>query len=135
MKVVSQLNVAVDNVPGQLAKVAGALADAGVSIEGLSCTEVGVQATWHIVVDKTDTAQEALKAAGYRPSSQEIFAFVCPSDRPGVIASIAKACAGAGVNIGNIYTASTGSGQPAMVFMWVDKKDFAKAKEACGKVM
>ena len=134
MNVVPQLNVTVDNIPGQLAKIARALAEEGISIVGLSCTENKQKAIWHIVVDKTDIAKRVLADIGFLALTDEIFGFLCPEDQPGVIAKIAEACADAGVNIGSIYTAATGLNQPAMVYMWVDKEHFAKARAACAKV-
>ncbi|NOS66927.1 MAG: ACT domain-containing protein [Candidatus Peribacteraceae bacterium] len=135
MTVASQINVTVENIPGQLAKVARLLADAGISINGLSCTEIGSKATWHFVVSDVNAAKTVLAKAGHQSAIEEILEFICPSDRPGVIADIAESCAKAGVNIGSIYTASTGLEQPAVVYMWVDKAHFAKAKAACVRIM
>lgn len=128
----TQLNVEVENVPGKLAEVSEALAAAGVNVEGLCCTEIGVKATWHFVVDKADEAMKAL--ASFKCSTDEILVYVCPADKPGVIAKMARACSNEGVNIKNLYSASAGKGQPATVFLSVAKSDLEKAAKACAGI-
>ena len=127
-----QLNVEVENVPGKLADVAEMLAKAGVNVEGLCCAETGAKATWHFVVDKADAAMKALSA--FTCSTDEILVYDCPADKPGVIAKIARACANAGVNIKNLYTASPGKDFPARVFLSVEKGDVEKAVTACAGI-
>lgn len=134
MKVMQQLNVPVENAPMQLARAAGAIADGGVSIEGVSCTERGDESLLHFVTDKTEPARKALEAAGYKPKLQNVFAFFLAEDRPGIIANIAKSLGEAGINIGNIYSASSGPKQPAVIYVWVAEADFEKAKEVCSKI-
>lgn len=134
MRVATQLNIPIENAPMQLAKVAGALADGGVSIEGLTCTDTGAETTLHIVPDKVNAAAKALEAAGYTSTSQQIFSFLLSEDRPGIIANIARKCGEAGINISNIYSSSSGPKQPAVIFLWVAEEDFEKAKEVVGKI-
>ncbi|MEK7557079.1 MAG: ACT domain-containing protein, partial [Patescibacteria group bacterium] len=81
----------------------------------------------HLVVDDAEAAKAALEALGKKVSMSEILQFHCSDDRPGVIAAIARKLGDAGINIDNIYYSSIGRGQPAKVYVWVAKENFANA--------
>lgn len=121
-----QVTVEVDNKPGALLSVCEALGSN--NIDAISCTEAGHTAI-HLVVSDADAAEEALRAVG-SVTLKEIVAFQMANE-PGAVASIAKACSDAGVNIHTIYATTAGEGG-AMVYVDVD--DLPKAQEVCGDI-
>lgn len=126
MKPILQINVWMPNVPGNLANVCDRLRAANVNITALSCTEGAATTMIHLIVDDAETAKIVLQPH-YKVSASEVFAFIV-KDKPGSIASIARACAAAGVNIRTIY--GTASGKEGLVYVSVD--DTAKAMAAFG---
>lgn len=123
-----QISVEMPNQPGSLAKVTDKLRAVDVNIEALYCTEGDPATALHLIVDDTETAKMVLRDMG-EVSTTDVFAFHM-KNRPGAIAKIARTCAGANINIRNIY-ASTGGKKEATVYLLVD--DIEKAKVVFGK--
>lgn len=123
MRTDTQLNITVPNVPSSLAKVCDKLRSANVNIVAITCTEGEHQTIIHLVVDDLDTAKMALHGTG-TVTTTDIIGFQM-KNTPGMIASLGRACAAAGINIGNIY--ATTCGKEAMVYVTVD--DIARAVE------
>ena len=127
MTSVTQLTVVIPNAPGNLAKMTDLLRAAHVNISALSMMETGQQCKVHLILDDVETAKITLKMS-YAVTAKEVLAFHI-RNAPGAIASIGRACAGAGVNIQTLY--STATGKEAMVYVVVD--DLGKAKEAVAR--
>ena len=123
METALQLNVIIPNVPGNLATVSDKLRAANVNINAIACTEGSPTTIIHLIVDDVDTAKIVLQPT-HKVSVTEVLAFKM-KNKPGAIASIGRACAGAKLNIRNIY--ATSAGKEAMVYVVPD--DIAKAKE------
>lgn len=136
VETVTQLSVTLDNVPGELAKIAKALADANVSIDGLCRTdEPGGVVTDHFVVDNVAKARQVFASLGKESWPVEILKLTCLDDRPGVIASIASKFGALGINIDNIFHTSVGRGHGAVMYVVVKPVDFDRALKAAQEII
>jgi hypothetical protein len=123
--IVSQVNVVVSNVIGSLAALGDKLRAADVNINAISCTQGGSKTLVHLIVDEPEDAMMMLQPL-YKVTTSEVFAFKM-KNKPGSIASIARACAAADISIVNMYATTCGRGKDAIVYVIVD--DIAKARE------
>ncbi|TSC86525.1 MAG: hypothetical protein G01um10148_511 [Parcubacteria group bacterium Gr01-1014_8] len=126
-----QFNVILDNVPGSLAKIAKALAGAGVNIESVSHTAEGTggKATLRLVADDQAAAKQALTSAGNSFTEEDILLITCPQNKPGTLAAIAQAFGDAGINLEDVYYSSSATQANTVVCVQVSKEDLAKAGE------
>ncbi len=134
VKAATQISVTLDNIPGELAKIAAALAEAGVNIEGIGRTVSESKVKENLVVDNVAAAIKAIEAMGKKVSTDEVLHFYYSNDRPGVIAAIARKLGDDGINIENMYYASTGRGKAAVVYVAVAKESFEKALKLAQEV-
>jgi hypothetical protein len=88
--------------PGELARVATALARYGVNVKSLAALAVGDNALVHILPDEADAARAALKADDIAFEETEV-ATVLLENRAGEVARIAARLAEAKVNLRAIY--------------------------------
>ena len=121
MQIVTQLNVIMPNAPGNLANVSDRLRAAGVNIGAVSCTEGKPTTILHLIVDDVDSAKLTLQPIA-KISTSDALAFKM-KNKPGSIAAIGRACAGAQINIRNIY--ATTCGKEAMVYVVVEDSEEA----------
>lgn len=121
MQTAVQVNIAMPNVPSSLAMVGDKLRSNSVNINAITCTEGKEKTIIHLIVDDVDTAKIVLKELG-PVTTTNVLGFKM-KNKPGAIASIGRACAAAGINIGMIY--ATTCGKEAMVYVTVE--DSAKA--------
>lgn len=127
MTTATQINVTLPNGPGMLAKLCDLLRSADVNIEALFCTEGVDTSVLHLVADDPDTAKIMLQPLG-DVTTTTMLAFKL-KNKPGAIAQVARLCAGAQLNINEIY--STTNGKEATVYISVD--DTERALEVFGK--
>ena len=78
MRVVNLLAVFVENKPGQTARIAGLLAEAGINLSWLTIANSGSFGVMRFLVDQRDTAVRALKDKGVMVSLVEALAVGCP---------------------------------------------------------
>src|SRR2546422_9148181 len=103
----TQLTLTLQSKPGVLAKVARALADAGVNITALSAGDRGGSGKLRIVVNNPGRAKRALRAA--KPRANEEPAFVVRlRNKPGTVARLAETLAEARRNIQAAYATTSG---------------------------
>ena len=126
MEAVLQLNIPVPNAPSSLAKVGDTLRAANVNILAICCTEGPSQTIIHIVVDDVETAKIVLKPFG-KITTTKVLSFLI-KNKPGAIASIGRALAGAHINIRYIYATTTG--KEARVYVAVEHDETEKALKA-----
>lgn len=131
-----QLNITMKNSPGNLANVSDMLRRADINITAIACTEGAVNSTIHLIVNDPETAKIILQPH-WKVTTTDLLAFKA-KNKPGAIASIGRACAGAEVNIKNIF--STSLGPDAMVYVLVDDMKralafFTKWKDGIVKFM
>jgi hypothetical protein len=104
----TQLSVALENKPGQLAKVGAALARAKVNIEAISVASSAEIGVVRLVTSANAKAKAALRKAGLAVVQQPVL-IARLFNRPGALAEAASKLAVAKVNIEYLY----GSGAPA----------------------
>lgn len=122
METAIQLNIPVPNSPSSLAKVGDTLRAANVNILAISCTEGKSTTIIHLVVDDHETAKIVLKP--WKITTTKILSFLI-KNKPGAIASIGRALAGANINIRYIYATTTG--KEARAFVALDDEETEKA--------
>ena len=130
VQTVTQLSVIVDDVPGSLARVAGALANAGINLEGFCQIAEGSDkiARAHFITSQADDAKQTLSSLGTKYTEEKILSLHY-SDRPGVVAEVAQALGDAGINIEDMYLSTPGTTKDTVLYVGVSKGNFAKAAE------
>lgn len=96
------------NKPGELARIAEALASRSVNIKAIASENSHPDAFLRIVTNDVNTARKALQQAGFKFQDKEILMVEMP-DRPGELAKISKRLARGGVNIESIYLLEKGT--------------------------
>ena len=100
MSAVNLLAVFVENKPGQTARIAKLLADAGVNLCWLTIANSGSFGVMKFLVDKRDQALERLKREGLMVSRLEVLAVEVPN-RPGALQSVADSLGQSNINLDN----------------------------------
>ena len=103
----TQLTLTLQSKPGVLAKVARALADAGVNITALSAGDRSSSGKLRIVVNNPGRAKRALRAAKLRANEEPAFV-VRLRNKPGTVARVAEKLARARINIKSAYATTSG---------------------------
>ena len=99
------LSIALQNVPGALARMGEVLGAAGVSVEGGGAWVVGEGGAAHFLVDDSVAAETALAAAGIEVVAlREVLVQRLRQDRPGQLGALCGRMAEAGVNIEVLYS-------------------------------
>lgn len=97
------------NQPGELARVASALSDAGINIAAITAEIDGHAADLHILVPHPEPVRHALAVVHSVSVTRERDVVVVQChDRPGELAELTGRIAAAGINIDLVYVA-TGS--------------------------
>lgn len=99
----TDLAIALEDRPGQLARVGNALGTADVNIEGGACVVEGGRAVCHVLVEDADRASEVLGDAGFEVLGQRAVLVVDVDDRVGELGRVAQRISDAGVNIELFY--------------------------------
>ena len=102
------LVIDVENTPGALAEVAGAVSDAGVNLAAATCIGNGNRAELHILVPHPEPVRHALANAHLGISREREVVVVEVDDRPGVLAQIAGVFGDAGASIKSVVQRGTG---------------------------
>lgn len=100
------LVIDIENTPGALADVAGAISDAGVNLAAATCLRPGERAELHILVPHVEAARHLLAISHLAVTREREVVVVEVDDRPGVLADLARRIARAGVNIDLVYVAT-----------------------------
>ena len=102
------LTIALENTPGELARLGETLGGAGVNIEGGCALSEGDTTVVHILVEDHEKALAVLTEANFSVKEQHpaISFYVSGDDRPGIIGRYARRIAEAGVNIERMYLAA-----------------------------
>ncbi|MGQ0816335.1 MAG: hypothetical protein ACT4O1_18050 [Gemmatimonadota bacterium] len=96
-------SIQLTNDPGDLARVAQALARRGVNIKGVAGVSFGESATVRILPDDIVVARGALEAANIRFSESEVHV-VLLENQAGQLANVTSRLGEAGINLEAIYT-------------------------------
>ena len=100
------LVIDIENTPGALAEVAGAISDAGVNIAAATCIGPGERAELHILVPHAEAARHLLAISHVAVTREREVVVVEVDDRPGVLADLSRRIARAGVNLDLVYVAT-----------------------------
>jgi hypothetical protein len=100
------LVIEVDNEPGALAKVAGAISDAGVNISAATFLGGNHVAELHVVVPYAEAAKHSLSTAGLAVTREREVAVVDIDDRPGALADLASKVGNAGIDLDIVFVAT-----------------------------
>ena len=95
-------SIQLTNHPGDLGRVAQALARRGVNIKALAAISVGGVAIAHILPDDIVAARSAFEAASIRFTESEVH-LVLLENKPGVLATITNRLGEGGINLEAIY--------------------------------
>lgn len=105
------LLIILEDTPGEGARLGEALGNAGVNIEGLCATMDSGKGTVHVLVEDVAGATAALESVGItiEAVTDVIVSPAMPEpdvDTPGIFGGMARALAGAGINITLVYVAA-----------------------------
>jgi hypothetical protein len=124
----TQLSLALENKPGQVAKVAATLARAKINIEAISVVDSAEVGVVRLVTSSNAKARAALKKAGLNAVQTPVIIAKLPNE-PGALAEAARKLAAAKVNVEYIYGSAARKGQPSTIVIGVsDIKRAAKVK-------
>jgi hypothetical protein len=112
--------------PGELARVANALARTGVNLKAVTGLTVGTQAVLRLVADDVEAAREALQE-GNIPFEENEVVPVLLENRAGELGDLAAKLSNAGVNLQAIYVIGLDGD---LVEFAVGVDDVKKAKKA-----
>ncbi|MEO6741871.1 MAG: ACT domain-containing protein [Chthoniobacteraceae bacterium] len=96
------LHVLAPNQPGILARIAEALAAAGVNIEDFDVESHNAEGIISLSVDKYDEALHVLRDLGYRAITQDTLV-IRLEDKPGALAKIAVRLKDAGLDLRSMH--------------------------------
>ena len=100
------LVIEVDNEPGALASVAGAMSDAGVNMSAATFLGGESKAELHVLVPHAEAAKHAMGHAGLAVTREREVLVVDVDDRPGVLADLASKVGNAGVDLDLVFVAT-----------------------------
>jgi hypothetical protein len=95
-------SIQLTNKPGDLARVAEALARRGVNVKALAALSMGGMAVARILPDDIVAARSAFEAANIRFAENEVH-LVLLENKAGVLASVAERLGDAGINLEAVY--------------------------------
>jgi hypothetical protein len=95
-------SIQLTNHPGDLARVAQALARRGVNIKALAAISVGGAAMARILPDDIVVARSALEAAGIRFTESEVHLALL-ENKAGVLANVTNRLGDEGINLEALY--------------------------------
>ena len=104
----TEFEVILEDRPGSLARLGGALGDAGVNIEAIQGINRDGESLVHFVARDPEQAAQVLKAANIPHRTREVL-IVNVLDEPGTLGEVALVMAHAGINIDSVYVTATGN--------------------------
>lgn len=121
-------SIQLTNHPGDLARVAQALAHRGVNIKALAAITVGGVAMARILPDDIVVARSALEAAHIRFTEGEVH-IVLLENKPGVLASVTNRLGDEGINLEALYMTGIADGLIELAFVSDNPKKAKKILE------
>ena len=103
----TEFNFSLDDQPGALARIAEALGEAGINIDGGAGIRFGGKGLITLVTAQPDLAAEVLKKRQIPYESEEVL-IVRLKDRPGALAELTRAFADQNVNLTSFYITMAG---------------------------
>lgn len=124
-----EFRVTLSNRPGELSRIASALARQDVSIKALAATASANQVVLHLVGHDVEATRTGLQSANIPFQEQEVMVILL-EDKAGEIARVTSDLATAGININAIYLAGRADDLVEVVLAVDDVK---KAKKLLGE--
>jgi hypothetical protein len=121
----TQLSVHMENRPGALADLTGALLDEGVNILAIAVPDTGEFGTVRILPDDVDAARAALRETGHPHTAVDVLAVELPH-RPGALGRAARILADEKITIRYAFCTNLNGYDRGLCVMRVD--DIHKAK-------
>jgi hypothetical protein len=115
----TEFTVLLEDVPGALAQLGGALGDARVNVEAIQGMSRDGKGRVQFVANDPEHAARVLQAAGIAYSRREVL-IVKVLDEPGTLGDVALVMARAGINIDSVYVTTGG-----LIVLGVDDLDGA----------
>ena len=112
--------------PGELGRVAGALAKKGVNLKSVTGMSLGNQAAVRLIADDVDAARSALKEANI-PFEETELATILLENQAGELADVADKLNNAGLNLQAVYVIGLDGD---LVELAIACNDVKKAKKA-----
>ena len=122
---IKQLSVFVENMPGTLADVTDAIADAEIDIRAMSVADTQQFGIIRMIVDDTMTAKQKLSDRNLFVKTTDVVG-VAVSDEPGGLARAVRVLADNKINIDYLYAFISVSKKNAYVVLRVDENDAAE---------
>ena len=122
--ILKQISVFVENRSGRLSEITEVLAGSQVDIRALSIADTTNFGILRLIVNRPETAYQALKAAGCTVSITEVIAIVV-EDRPGTLSAALTALAADGVSVEYMYAFTSRESGTANVILRVDNNEKA----------
>ncbi|MGQ0797945.1 MAG: ACT domain-containing protein [Methanobacteriota archaeon] len=117
-------SVTLDDKPGELAKLTGALGEKGINLRATSATTLGGKGIVNVITSDEAKTRDVLRTQKFSFSEDEALV-ARVDDRPGALAQVAKTLGAAKVNIKAVTLLST-SGTKAELALAVDNVEKAK---------
>ncbi len=122
---IKQLSVFVENMPGTLADVTDAIADAEIDIRAMSVADTQQFGIIRMIVDDIATAKQKLSDRNLFVKTTDVVG-VAVSDEPGGLARAVRVLADNKINIDYLYAFISVSKKNAYVVLRVDENDAAE---------
>ncbi|MCE5321905.1 ACT domain-containing protein [bacterium] len=125
----NEIRVFVENKSGKLAKVAGALGNAGIDIINIELADEGQFGVFKLLTADPQKAKQALENAGMTVAFNKV-AVIEIADQPGSLVKLAKALENEGMSVQDAYGCILDRGKRAI---FVVKGDNLEAIESAAK--
>ncbi len=127
MSKTKQVSVWVENTPGQIARVARALASARINITAFAAYGTGGDSPIRLLVTSTARAKKVLRDLDLRVTEEDVLKLTLP-DKPGTLATVGERLAQAHINVDYSYATITKGSKKADLVLAVS--DLAGATKA-----
>lgn len=121
----------VPDKPGEGARIAGALADAGVNLLAFSGFPSGRKSQLDFIPEDVNLFKKAARLAKIDTRPQKFGFLIQGNDRKGAVAGILQKLSDKKINVTAIDAVSAGKGRYAAI-LWVKPQDINKAAKALG---
>lgn len=123
---IKQVSIFIENQPGRLQGILRALEQKGINIRALTVSDTAEFGIVRMILSKPDEGVEALRQAGFTVRQDWILSAEIPDVPGGLLNSVTKPLADAGINIKYLYFYIEAAAGKSMVVLKVD--DIEKAE-------